>query len=94
MSTITVDCREEASGWTCDVTVNDGSGTSNHTVSVPGNDYRNLSGGYADVEELVEESFEFLLEREPKESIMREFDIMTISRYFPEYENQITNRLS
>lgn len=94
MGTITVDCREEDSGWTCEVRVSDESGTSDHTVSVPEGDYRNLSGGYADVEKLVEESFEFLLEREPKESIMGEFDIMTIARYFPEYEDRITDRLS
>lgn len=94
MSTITVECHEEESGWTCDVTVDDGSGSSSHTVTVPEDDYRNLSGGYANVEELVEESFEFLLERESKESIMGQFEIMTISRYFPEYEDRITDRLS
>jgi hypothetical protein len=40
-------------------------------------------------EELVRRSFEFLLEREPKESIMRDFDLSVIPRYFPEYEQAI-----
>ncbi len=40
-------------------------------------------------EELVRKSFEFLLEREPKESILREFNLNVISKYFPEYEKEI-----
>ena len=42
------------------------------------------------VEQLVEESFDFLLQREPKESILSEFDLSVISRYFPDYERAIT----
>ena len=38
------------------------------------------------VEELVGDSFAFLLEREPKESILKEFDLALIRRYFPEYD--------
>ena len=35
----------------------------------------------------------FLLEREPKESILRSFDLTVISRYFAEYEREMTGRL-
>ena len=45
------------------------------------------------VERLVEASFAFLLEREPRESILREFSLAVISRYFPEYEHEIRRRL-
>jgi hypothetical protein len=38
----------------------------------------------------VADSFAFLLEREPKESILREFDLSVITRYYPEYERAIT----
>jgi hypothetical protein len=43
----------------------------------------------------VEESngYCFLLKREPKESILRSFDLTVISRYFPEYEREMTRRL-
>jgi len=41
-------------------------------------------------EDLVRESFQFLLEREPKESILREFTLSVITRYFPDYEKAIT----
>lgn len=44
-------------------------------------------------EALIEASFEFLLEREPKESILREFDLPVIERYFPEYPRKIAGLL-
>ena len=44
-------------------------------------------------EELLEASFAFLLEREPKEAIMRRFELPVIERYFPEYPSQIGERL-
>jgi hypothetical protein len=43
---------------------------------------------------LVEASFAFLLERETKESILREFDLTVIGRYFHEYEREIGHRLA
>jgi len=42
----------------------------------------------------VRRSFEFLLERESKDSILARFDLSVISRYFPEYEREIKRRLS
>jgi len=44
--------------------------------------------------DLVEASFAFLLEREPKESILRDFDLIVIGRYFPQYEQEIGHRLT
>ena len=51
-------------------------------------------GGKATAERLVEASFEFLLEREPKESILRSFNLSDIERYFPEYPKQIRQLLA
>ena len=45
-------------------------------------------------EELIRKSFEFLLAREPKESILREFNLQVISNYFSEYEEEIRKFLS
>ncbi len=50
-------------------------------------------GGDAEPESLVRASFEFLLEREPKESILQAFDLPVIEQYFPEYGEQIRQRL-
>ena len=56
-----------------------------HEVTLNPKDYARLAVPTADPEELIRESFEFLLEREPKESILSRFDLSVISRYFPEY---------
>jgi hypothetical protein len=48
----------------------------------------------ANAKRLIEESFRFLLEREPNTSILRSFDITDISLYFPEYEREIRRRLA
>ncbi|MDA2922011.1 hypothetical protein MYX07_01955 [Patescibacteria group bacterium AH-259-L07] len=39
---------------------------------------------------LIYKSFEFLLKREPKESILRKFNLKDISYYFPEYQQAIS----
>ena len=65
-----------------------------HDVTVSPNDYTRLTSGKIEPEELVRRSFEFLLEREPKESILTRFDLSVIGRYFPEYEREIRRRLS
>ena len=70
-----------------------GSETS-HDVTVSTNDYKKFSGSKVESEELVRRSFEFLLEREPKESILTRFDLSVIGRYFPEFEAEIKRRLS
>lgn len=41
------------------------------------------------VKELVRRSFEFLLKNEPKESILRQFNLREIENYFPNYRNEI-----
>jgi len=38
---------------------------------------------------LLEYSFRFLLDREPNTSILSSFDLNIISKYFPDYENEI-----
>lgn len=69
------------------------SGTSNHRVTLTEDAYRRLSRGKVDPQELIKRSFEFLLEREPKESILPKFDLPLIARYFPEYERELKRRI-
>ena len=61
--------------------------TSRHVVTVP------ASFGDEDLERVVRASFEFLLEREPVSSILGEFSLDVIGRYFPEYEDELSRRL-
>lgn len=76
------------------VTVTEGPGRSTHTVSLSPAYYEKLTHRQVPEEDLVEQSFRFLLEHEPKESILREFDLPLIGRYFPNYETEIRRRLA
>ena len=67
----------------------DGGSSTHHTVEVPAAEFVRWGRGRS-AEELVRDSFRFLLEREPKESILREFELSVITRYFPDYESAIT----
>jgi len=71
-----------------EVTIKDSSGASRHRISVSRADVARLGAG-ADAESLVVASFRFLLDREPKESILSSFNITTISDYFPDFETQL-----
>ena len=53
-----------------------------------------LTAGKHTPERCVEVAFRFLLDREPKESILARFDLSVITRYFPEYEVEIKRKLS
>lgn len=76
------------------VTVIEDSGQSRHNVSLSPGYYEKLTGKKVPEKFLIEQSFQFLLERESKESILREFDLPLIGRYFPDYEKEIRKRLA
>ena len=75
------------------VTVEEPDGRSSHQVTLSADYHRTLTGGAVAPEELIRRSFEFLLEHEPKESILARFELPVIARYFPEYEREIRKRL-
>lgn len=64
-----------------------------HNVSVPDGFVEELGLPEDDLARVVRESFEFLLEREPASSIMREFSLDVIPTYFPEYKEELPRRL-
>lgn len=71
------------------VEVTEGGSASRHKVTMTDEDYRRLSGTEVPPDEFVEACFEFLLDREPKESILAEFDVTLIGQYFPGFEDEI-----
>ena len=71
-----------------DVTVDDGRGTTTHAVTVWPSDVEHYAPG-STPEELLEAAFAFLLEREPKEAILRRFALTDIERYFPDFPRVI-----
>ena len=74
------------------VEVREGSSKTVHDVTASNADIDRYGGG-ASAERLIELSFQFLLEREPKESILRSFGFPVIERYFPDYPQKIRDRL-
>jgi len=70
------------------VRVEDGGSSTEHDVSVSAEDLERL-GGNRRPDAFVRDCFAFLLAREPKESILRSFDVSAIGRYFPEFEREI-----
>ena len=88
MTEISVTATPAADGWSCQVDLADPDGSrTQHHVRVTNADLERFGAG--DPGELVRRSFAFLLGREPKESILRSFELPEISRYFPEYEREI-----
>jgi hypothetical protein len=93
MAEITVSKSERDDTYDFEVTVREGRSETRHSITLRKADYERLTAGRASPERLVAESFRFLLEREPKESILRSFDLTVIGRYFPAYEREIVRRL-
>lgn len=86
---IEVNCVEAGDGWICATTVSDAQGRSEYEVGVGRRDLARLAPGAIDPTDLVRRSFEFMLEREPRTSILTRFELPVIGRYFPEYEQTI-----
>lgn len=62
-------------------------------MDVAAADLERLDPGAEDPEGLVRAAFEFLLTREPRESILRRFELPMIGRYFPDWEAEIAKRI-
>jgi hypothetical protein len=93
MTSVHVECGAAGAGWTCSVTVGDDAGATHHEVRVSAADLERFGAGSLDPDVLVRASFDFLLEREARESILRSFELPLIGRYFPEYPDEIVRRL-
>jgi hypothetical protein len=71
------------------VSVTNGGSSTEHDVTVSAADLERLRGGRSP-ETFVHACFAYLLEREPKESILPAFDVAVIGRYFPGFEEEIS----
>ena len=89
---------DNSSSWRyhVEITESDGSGSeTTHQVTMRKDYYMDLTEkGRIIPEEFIKKSFEFLLDRESRDSILQQFDISQINDYFPEYETQIKKALN
>jgi hypothetical protein len=77
-----------------EVVVREGEGETRHHVTISRETYERLTAGKHTPERCLEAAFRFLLDREPKESILGRFDVAVISRYFPDFEREMRHYLS
>lgn len=70
------------------VTVTD-SVTTTHTVTITNQSLTDLTDNNVTKTQLLEFSFNFLLDREPNTSILSSFDINVISKYFFDYRVEV-----
>ena len=66
-----------------------GNATTTHTVTVTDQSLTDLTDDNATKTQLLEFSFNFLLDREPNTSILSSFDIDVISKYFSDYRDEV-----
>ncbi len=97
MSETEATCEATGGGWACQATVTDDRGSSTYEVTIPASGPLRASlpplADAGDAERVVRETFAFLLEREPRSSILARFDLTVVERYFPEYPAEIRRRL-
>lgn len=87
MSNIKVEQKSESNGrWTFTVQIGQGKDITQHTITLSDSYYQKLCSGQIEPSELVRKSFEFLLRKEPRESILTQFDLPLIQHYFSDYE--------
>jgi hypothetical protein len=77
-----------------DVIVRDARSESRHRVTMEADDAARFAALGAEPARCVEAAMRFLLDREPKESILRAFDMHDIRRYFPEFDHAFPGYLA
>ncbi len=86
---IDVQLTNSTDGYDFQVTVREKGTATRHRVTMSESSYLDLSGGAASPERVIKAAFKFLLEREPKESILTRFDVTDIAQYFPDFDREI-----
>jgi hypothetical protein len=89
MADIDISCVTATDGWLCQVTIADHGSESLHSIAFTRADFQRLAASGEAPESLVRRSVDYLLAREPKESILKSFALTDIGRYFPEYEREL-----
>jgi hypothetical protein len=77
-----------------EVKLKQGRTSTDHRVTVPQSMLDDPQLGAVEPEVIVRESMQFLLEREPPTSILSEFSLDVIPRYFDEYDAELRRRLT
>lgn len=77
-----------------DVIVHDARGESQHLVTIEAGEAQRWADLGAEPSRCVEAMMQFLIDREPKELILRAFDMKVVRRYFPEFDDAFPDYLA
>jgi hypothetical protein len=83
-----------AEALTFDGVVRDARGESRHRVTIEADEAARWAKLGAEPCACVEAAMRFLVDREPKESILSAFDMRVIRRYFPEFDDAFPGYLA
>jgi hypothetical protein len=88
MADISVKLAKEKNAAWYEVDVKDRISHMRYRVTLSEDLYEKLTKGKMSREDCIRSAFRFLLDREPKEAILTQFDLSLISRYFMEFEDE------
>jgi hypothetical protein len=77
-----------------EVMVSESGSTTRHEVTMSPALFNTLAGTARTPECYIDAAFRFLLDREPKEAILRKFDLELIESYFPEFSREFPRYLA
>ena len=83
--------REE--GWTFLVELGHGEGLIEYFIDVDKDYWTRLTSRRVEPADLVRETFRFLLDKQPKEVILKRFNIAEVAGQFPVFEHEIKRTL-
>jgi len=85
---------DNQTGWQFQVELIDDAGDlHDYDVTLSWRDYDHWCRGQVQPSRVIEAAFEFLLEREPPDAIMRKFDCAVIRRYFSDVDRELPKLL-
>ncbi len=84
---------ERGTHWAYDVTVYADGRAHRYDVTMSFQDYDLWCRGRTAPSRVVEAAFEYLLDREPPDTILARFDLSTIRRYFPTVDKELPGRI-
>ena len=90
---LTVTCDHRGDAYQCVVRVGDDSGATRHEVAFEQSELDRLAPDGTTPDALVRAAFSYLLEQEPREQILRQFELDVIGRYYPGWQDAVRQRL-
>lgn len=90
---ILVSCDRLGDGYRCEAQIGDDPGATRHEVSFERSQLEALAPPGTGPDALARAAFAYLLEHEPREQILRRFDLEVIGRYFPGWQDAVRERL-